>query len=243
VDTKIVLVVAGGDRPEPTLLTHLPPPMLTVAADSGVDHAQSLGLDVDVVVGDLDSAGESALEWARQQGAEIQVHPEAKDHTDLELAVEQAVGAMSRLGVDHLVVIGLGGGRLDHWLANALTLAGPLTDGVTVTGFVGHGRIAVVKGGRSLFGRPGELISLLPVGGPARGVTTSGLRYRLSDEDLDVGSSRGVSNRFDVGGDGGLVTATVTVRSGTLLAVQPHALEVDSDSGRSAGSSTTVPPG
>ena len=47
---------------------------------------------------------------------------------------------------------------------------------------------------RLLTGEEGELVSLLPVGGPAEGVTAQGLRYPLSDETLAAGSSRGVSN-------------------------------------------------
>jgi thiamine pyrophosphokinase len=51
--------------------------------------------------------------------------------------------------------------------------------------------------------------------GTARGVTTDGLQYPLADEDLDAGTSRGVSNVF------GRDTATISVRDGVLLAIQP----------------------
>ena len=66
---------------------------------------------------------------------------------------------------------------------------------------------------------PGSLCSLLPVGGVAHGVRTEGLRFPLHDEDLLPGSTRGVSNEFTAR------EATVSVRDGVLLAVQPHALE------------------
>ena len=45
-------------------------------------------------------------------------------------------------------------------------------------------------------GRPGALLTLVPLGGQATGIRTEGLRYRLGDEDLEVGTTRGVSNEF-----------------------------------------------
>jgi thiamine pyrophosphokinase len=51
-------------------------------------------------------------------------------------------------------------------------------------------------------------------------VTTTGLRYPLRDERLPTGTTRGVSNVFVER------TATVSVRSGVVLAIQPEALEV-----------------
>jgi thiamine pyrophosphokinase len=59
-------------------------------------------------------------------------------------------------------------------------------------------------------------VSLLAVHGPARGITTEGLGYLLDREDLLPGSTRGVSNVFSA------EVATVTVETGTLLAVIPR---------------------
>ena len=48
----------------------------------------------------------------------------------------------------------------------------------------------------TLRGPVGDLVTLLPVHGPARGVTTSGLLYPLAGEDLPAGTTRGVSNEL-----------------------------------------------
>jgi thiamine pyrophosphokinase len=61
-------------------------------------------------------------------------------------------------------------------------------------------------------------VTLLAIGGPARGIVTEGLRYPLRDEELAPGTTRGVSNEL-VGR-----SATVGLAAGTLLVVQPHAL-------------------
>jgi thiamine pyrophosphokinase len=139
-----------------------------------------------------------------------------KDATDLELALEAARAR----GALRVTVVGGGGGRLDHLLANVLLLAAPRFGDLEIDALLPPARIAVVRSHNSLFGRPGELCTLLPAGGPADGVTTTGLRYPLRDERLPAGTTRGVSNLFVE------TTATVSVRSGVLLAIQPEALEV-----------------
>ncbi len=221
--SRIALVIAGGDPPPVDLLSTLPPPVITIAADSGIDHARALDLAVDLLIGDLDSADPAAVGWAVERGTEVETHPETKDQTDLELALERVVEVIAGRHIDEVVVVGVGGGRLDHWLANLLTLAGPRTASVDVTAYVDRSRISVIRSRRTLTGRPGQLVSLIPVGGSAHGITTAGLVYPLDGETLDAGTSRGVSNVFETSGSGE-VTAVVTVTSGILLAVQPEAL-------------------
>lgn len=191
----------------------LPQSAFVIAADRGLEHATSLGLAVDLVVGDLDSVDPVALEAARQAGVAVEAHPATKEATDLALALDAAVAR----GARRVVVVGDDGGRLDHQLANAALLAESRYAEITVEAWLGPARVVVVRAEAQLDGRPGSLLTLLAVGGPARGVTTQGLRYPLHDEDLHPGSSRGVSNELVA------TEAVVTVRAGVLLAIQPDA--------------------
>ena len=50
--------------------------------------------------------------------------------------------------------------------------------------------------GVSLVGAPGAVLTLLALGGPASGITTTGLRWPLRAETLQPGSTRGVSNEI-----------------------------------------------
>ena len=209
--SETVLIVAGGTTPSPQVQRALPPAAMCIAADSGIDHVHTLGLRPDVVIGDLDSASEGALDWARGQGAEVRTHPADKDQTDLELALDLAMDA----DPDRIVVAGIGGGRLDHFLANIAVLANDRYRGPDVDGLVGTALVSVVTGTRHLAGRVGELISLLPTHGDATGVSTKGLRYRLDGETLRAGASRGVSNLFVA------TDAVVALNGGVLLAIQP----------------------
>jgi len=219
-DAARAVVLAGGDLPAAEALAGVLTELLAdgatlvVAADSGLDHALALGLNVDVVVGDLDSASAEGQAAARAAGSEFETHPTDKDATDLELALRSARDR----GARRVTVLGGGGGRHDHLLANALVLASAELVDLDLDALVGTARITVIRTRGELHGRPGALCSLLPVGGVAHGVRTDGLRFPLHGEDLLPGSTRGISNEL-LG-----TTATVTVADGVLLAVQPHAL-------------------
>jgi thiamine pyrophosphokinase len=206
------IVFVGGDRPTRDALVDLPDGALVIAADSGVEHALALGFRVDLVIGDFDSADPLAVDEAVAAGAEVDRHPAAKDATDLELALHAARDR----GAGDVVVVGGHGGRLDHFLANALLLASPSFAAVRIRARMGDAEITVVRRPAELSGHPGSLCSLLPAGGPAHGVVTGGLRYPLDHETLHPGSTRGVSNEFLA------TTATITLDAGVLLAVVPH---------------------
>jgi len=206
-----VVVVTGGDPLAEGELPTLPIDALVVAADSGIDRALELGLHVDVAIGDFDSVTPAGLQAVADAGALVERHPAAKDATDLELALDAAL-----LHHPHqVIVLGGHGGRLDHLLANALLLASDRLAGVEVVAQMGASRVTVIRSDARLDGRPGDLVTLLPVHGVARGVTTDGLRFPLVDEDLAPGSTRGVSNEIVA------PPAAVTIREGVLLAVQP----------------------
>lgn len=209
-----VVVLTGGDPVVPGLRHRLPADATVVAADSGLHLADVLGLTVDVVVGDFDSVSPQRLQRAEAAGARIERHPTAKDATDLELAMDAAL----RFAPDRVLVIGGHGGRLDHFLGNALLLASDAYADIRIDAFMGEAHVHVIRTDTELTGEPGELVSLLPVHGPARGVTTTGLLYPLDGEDLQPGSTRGVSNEFVS------TIAHVSMTDGVLLAVAPGAL-------------------
>jgi thiamine pyrophosphokinase len=208
---RTILVIAGGDPVTIDELGPVPVGAFVIAADSGVDRAAALGLRVDLAVGDFDSVTPAALEAVTAAGATVERHPEAKDHTDLELAL---VAALARRPA-RVLVVGGHGGRLDHFLANALLLASPDYAELDIVARMGRTVMTVVRDEAQLTGSAGELVTLVPVHGAALGIVTRGLRYPLAGEDLLAGSTRGVSNVLDA------PTATVSVREGVLLAVQP----------------------
>lgn len=206
-----VIVLAGG---EPSTLP-LPRPLAAtdevIAADGGLASAGALGVRVDRVVGDLDSVAPADLAAARAAGAIVEQHPADKDATDLALALDAA----GRGGPAQVTVVGGHGGRLDHLLAGAMLLASSDYAHLEIVALMGPAIVTVIRRQATLTGAPGDLISLLPVHGPAVEVHTSGLQFALTGQRLSPGSSRGVSNVFHQ------PNATVSLASGVLLAIQP----------------------
>jgi thiamine pyrophosphokinase len=196
------------------VLLGLPAPSLVVAADGGLALAGPLGLEVDVLVGDLDSVDPVQLAAAEAAGTRVERHPVAKDATDLALALFAARDA----GADRITVVGGHGGRADHLLANWLLLASHELAGCEVRARSDAASIEVVRPGQPswLAGEVGALVSLIPVHGAAHGVTTGGLRFPLDGGTLEPGSSRGVSNEFSA------PRASVELTDGVLLAVRPR---------------------
>ncbi|HEV2993380.1 MAG TPA: thiamine diphosphokinase [Acidimicrobiia bacterium] len=205
---------AGGDSPPAAVAALLPGDAFVIAADSGLDHAAALGRHVDLIVGDLDSVDVAALADARREGSDVEAHPSAKDQTDLELALDAALAR----GFRRVTVVGGHGGRLDHFLANLTLLASPRYTGAQLDAWVGDAGVVIVRGEAELAAWPGARLTLIPLGGAARGIRTEGLRYPLADEDLEAGTTRGVSNEFTA------ARARVALRAGTLVAVLPDAL-------------------
>ena len=174
-----VLVVSGGLAPDAAEVGPLPAGAFVIAADSGLDHATALGLGVDVLVGDLDSATAPAVRAAEAAGVRIERHPVNKEATDLELALEHALAIGARRVT---VVSGGGGARLDHHLAELVLLAAPRFAPLHLDARIGAARAVPVHAGEAvaLSGAPGAVLTLIALGGPAVGITTDGLAGRCA---------------------------------------------------------------
>lgn len=203
------VVLAGGDAVHLDHLEDVPGDAYVIAADSGLDQAHRLDLAVDLIVGDLDSVSAKAL--ADAEGIPIEQYPTDKNHTDLELALDAA----RRLEVDRIIVMGGHGGRVDHFLGNAAVLTSPGLAGTRVEWLTGRAHVYVVNRWAQLHASVGDTVSLMAVGGMATGITTQGLKWDLEAATLEPWQARGLSNVFT------WPIATISVESGTLLAILP----------------------
>ncbi|HWB88603.1 MAG TPA: thiamine diphosphokinase [Acidimicrobiia bacterium] len=205
---ETILIFAGGESPTGFLTEELPVADLVVAADSGYDTAVAAGFDVGLLVGDFDSIQARSV----PDTVTVDRHSADKDASDLELALERVMDHRP----ERVVVVGGAGGRFDHELITATMLCSTRWQEIEEIDWVTHrGWSHVVRGRRMVHGDVGDLISLVPMGGTARGVTTRGLRWSLDGDTLHPGTTRGLSNRFS-----GPV-ADITVAEGCLLVVLP----------------------
>ncbi|MCG8351692.1 MAG: thiamine diphosphokinase [Chloroflexales bacterium] len=163
---------------------------LVIAADGGGNALYIIRFAPHLVVGDLDSLNVTVEAWFAAAGVEIQQYPAEKDETDLELALLSAV----ERGATRLDILGALGGRWDQSLSNVALLALPELNGCRVRLLDVDQEAYLVRDAAEILGDPGDIVSLLPVGGAAYGVTTKGLQYPLHDATLYYERSRGVSN-------------------------------------------------
>ena len=208
--SRHALIFIGGDAPQLSLREQLPDAALVIAADSGWAHATAFGFTPDLLVGDMDSIQPEHLAAARASDTEIIEHSADKDFTDTELALQLA----RKFDYRHIHLVSGGGDRFDHLLAMVHSLV-EHADDATLTAHIGtqHVRIVTPRESATFAAEPGATISLIPLGGSARGVTTRGLQWELKRSTLRSFASRGVSNIATT------AAITVSLRTGALAII------------------------
>lgn len=209
------LIFVNGVLPQrEAALQLLRPNDFLLAADGGTQLAWQLGVRPQVVIGDLDSLDDDLRQHLTAAGVQFLVYPREKDETDLELALQYALGQ----GATSILIVGALGGRLDQTLANLSLLTDPRLSDLDVRLDDGVEEAFFVRRYGEVRGRPGETVSLLPWGAPVTGIRTQGLRWALQSETLYPERTRGVSNELLA------ETACIEVESGLLLVVHRRLL-------------------
>jgi thiamine pyrophosphokinase len=106
------LIITGGFYPHSSIVTQLAKQAKKIiACDGGVITASSLSITPDHLVGDFDTI---SLEKAKKLFPNSLVHSykEDKDFTDTELGIQLAKNI-----AEQYILLGGGGGRIDHFLA------------------------------------------------------------------------------------------------------------------------------
>ena len=208
------LIVIGGDRPDPRALQHITPKTVVICADSGLDHALSLGLTPDIFLGDMDSVSSTGLRNSQQATWKVITYDPLKDQTDTELALQYA----SSQGYENITLLWGSGDRIDHVLGVLAALSHQSLSSVqNLVAWIGTDRVEVMHGPRSYDDKvtTGSTVSLMPLGTSVDGVTTHGLKWNLHHEVLTSQSARGVSNIAQE------ATISVTIETGVLAIVYP----------------------
>jgi thiamine pyrophosphokinase len=189
--SPLALIFTGGARPHQRVAQDLDTPQLVIAADSGWSHARAFGYIPQFLVGDLDSISAEDVAEAHSLDTEIVQHSVDKDLTDTEIAVQLA----RSLKYERIHVLSGGGDRFDHLVAILHSLVAH-TEDVLVTAHIGQSFVHFVTPKQRFEAKcsPDTTVSLIPIGGSARGVRSEGLKWNLSRETLHSFASRGVSN-------------------------------------------------
>jgi thiamine pyrophosphokinase len=155
----------------------------------------------DAVIGDLDSIDDAVT--AAVPAGRFHKVPRL-DVTDLEKAVSFALAR----GSTEIDILGAGGGRSDHALANLSVLVRH-RGAATIRMHDEQFEVSIVDGSATVDAEAGTVVSLVALG-ECTGVTTEGLRWPLKNFTLPFGP-RGVHNEVSS------PPARVSVESGNLL--------------------------
>lgn len=180
-----------------------------ICADGGTRHALELGVQPNLIIGDLDSTEPQALQKFKDDGVEIEPYPRDKNETDLELAIHRAI----ELNPKQIIIIAALGGRLDQTLANITLLTDPRLTTFDVRLDDGVEEIFLCRHQVQVHGRSGDLVSLIPWLGSVAGIQTKDLKWVLNKETLYPDKTRGISNEMISN------TASISIGSGLLLVV------------------------
>ena len=190
-----------------------------IAVDGGYAHLQEAHITPDLALGDFDSLGFVPDTVA------CEVHPVAKDASDLALALRRA----AERGATHIDVFGALGGRPDHTFATYQALAGAAASGIVVRAFGCDGGVVVLhapeKGSLckeltvlTLPAIAGETFSVFACTDVCTHVTIKGFRYELIDGELTNDTPLGLSNvTLETPG-------TISLEQGTLMVFLPEVL-------------------
>ncbi len=209
---KIVFVIAGGEFGDPAFFQRKKVelnPASIICADGGARHLYGIGLVPDVIIGDLDSLDPEMRLYYQDRGSRIIRHPEAKDETDTQLALDYAIG----IAPDEIYIFGACGTRIDHTLANLSLLISGLKQNIRIKLIDEWCEIFIVTGDCVIEGESGQTVSLLPFSDRVTGITLYGFEYPLENGIMEAGNTYGVSNRLNSS------TGIITVDSGRLLVV------------------------
>jgi thiamine pyrophosphokinase len=158
---------------------------VVVAADSGLLLAREFDIPPDYIVGDMDSLPDLKL---LDEYEDFRVHrfPREKDYTDTELGIQ----LLREKGCEKIVIIGGGGGRMDHFLSlySLFHRENPPSAWLT-----DRDEIVYVNSRYELRERGGREISLFPVGREPVRMSSRGLKWPLDGLVWQVGDA-GISN-------------------------------------------------
>lgn len=180
---------------------------LLVAVDGGLRHLLALHEIPDLLIGDLDSITPEELAFCENAEVEIIHFPPAKDETDLELAVRDAL----RRGLLHIVIYAAIGGSPDHFLGNLALLSKPELGRADISLRDATSTFSYTQSEACFPAEKGDLVSLIPWGLPAEGVFTENLLYPLHGENLIPWQTRGLRNRATAS------PVTIRLQSGGLF--------------------------
>ncbi|KON89137.1 thiamine pyrophosphokinase [Sporosarcina globispora] len=193
----VINILAGG--PEdllPDLLSFRKSADVWIGVDRGVLTLIQNGILPKMAFGDFDSVSNEELMVIEEKVKELNRFKPEKDETDMELALNWALGQ----NPEKVRLFGATGGRLDHLFANIQLLIKPILTEIFVPVEV------IDKKNKIYLKAPGEYsvcqnshykyISFVPITMEINGLTLRNFKYPLTDRTVPAGSTLCISNEL-----------------------------------------------
>lgn len=171
---------------------------LVVAADAGSKHLLDQGVQIDLLVGDLDSIDDVSMKRIEAMDVEVLRYSRYKDYSDTELAILEALDR----GADTISLYGsFGKSRPDHLFSNLLLLGRLIEQYPELELTLNNGesfvyalRGPIKKAFSLMYIKEPHVISLFSLSDQCTGVDYEGLVYPLEGATIYRGESLALSN-------------------------------------------------
>ena len=165
-----------------------------IGADKGSMHLLQQDITPDVAVGDFDSLSAEEFAVLSKKVEVLKIAPAEKDETDTDMALSQAL----EYNPECILLTGVTGGRLDHFMAvlNSLyrfQMDNPLIQFKILNKW---NEMMLLTPGNTTISRHHKFpyVSFFAFQGRVEQVNLTGMKYNVYNETLEMGNSRFTSN-------------------------------------------------
>ena len=204
---KAVIIANGNIKNQNYFSKIIKQADLIICADGGANHLKKMGILPHVIIGDFDSLSPQNKIFFEKNNLKIIKHSSDKDATDTELAADFAI----EQNYNDITFIGVTGTRLDHTIANIFLLKKMAAFKIKCRIIDDNNEIFLVTDKITLTREKNSFVSIIPLTETVEGITTSGLKYQLTNAEIKSGTSLGISNQFSD------ETASIVLKKGILI--------------------------
>ncbi len=186
---KTIIILNGEILDYDIIKTYICNEDYVIVCDGGLKHCEGLGIVPKLILGDFDSVPPELLEQFNGKSV-IEQYPKDKDFTDGELGVLKAI----EIGQE---VVILGGfsykGRIDHVFSNVFMMKAFEEKGIKSKMVSENSEIYYLIDELEIICEK-KFVSLIPISEEVEVNISRGLKYDLTNQCFNFGSSRSLSN-------------------------------------------------
>ena len=160
-----------------------------ICADGGANISKVLGFTPNYIIGDLDSIKKDILDFYKNNDETKIIHDANQNKTDLELALTLA----ESLSPSEIIILGASGGRIDHTIANILSLTKVKPEIKTII-IDDYCSLELVENTTEIEGDKEDIISVIPLT-DILDLNYTGFKWNVEKLDTKLGWF-GVSNKL-----------------------------------------------